>query len=275
MEFLSLGMGIFSAFYGLKAFLIPNGLIDGGVTGISMLASKISGVDLAVFLGLINLPFVMCSYFFLDRKFAFRAFFAIFGLSLALPSFSVSAVTADRLLAAVFGGFFLGAGIGLSIKGGGVLDGTEILALLISRRFPTTVGGAILFFNVLIFSSSLFFLNSEAVLYSILTYFSASKTVDFILHGIESFNGVMIISNFSSQIRYKIVNELGRGVTVLKGKGGFSEKDKEIVLCVVTRLEIRKIKEIAQGTDENCFFIVFPISDASGGVIKKFLEPAG
>jgi uncharacterized membrane-anchored protein YitT (DUF2179 family) len=176
VEYFCLFLGIVSAGFGLKAFLIPNGLIDGGVTGISMLVSKVSGIHLAYFLILINVPFILISYYQLGRTFAFRAMIAIAGLATALPFIEINIITNDRLLCAVFGGVFLGAGIGLSIKGGGVLDGTEILALSISKRFPATVGDVILFFNILIFSTALFFLQSEAVLYSVLTYLSASKT---------------------------------------------------------------------------------------------------
>lgn len=272
VEYFCLLLGILSAGLGLKGFLIPNGLIDGGVTGISMLVSKVSGLHLAYFLIIINVPFILISYYQLGRNFAFRAFIAIIGLAAILPFLEISIITNDRLLSAIFGGFFLGAGIGLSIKGGGVLDGTEILALFISKRFPATVGDVILLFNILIFSTALFFLNSESVLYSILTYISASKTVDFLLHGIESLSGVFIISPYSPTIRYKIVNELGRGVTLLKGKGGYSEKDQDVIFCVVTRLEISKIKNIVLSTDPHSFMVVYPISDVSGGLIKKILE---
>jgi len=272
VEFFCLVLGIVSAGFGLKGFLIPNGLIDGGVTGISMLVSKVSGISLAYFLITFNIPFIIISYHQINRRFALRAFVSIFGLAIILPFLDISTITNDRLLGAVFGGFFLGAGIGLSIKGGAVLDGTEILALYISKRFPATVGDVILFFNIVIFSTALLALNSESVLYSILTYLSASRTVDFILHGIESLSGVFIISSFSSQIRYKIVNEMERGITLLQGRGGYSEKNQDIIFCVVTRLEIPKIKSIVMSTDRNSFFVVYPISDVSGGFIKKILE---
>ncbi len=264
-------LGPILALIGLKGFLIPNGLIDGGVTGISMLCSRVFKLDLAFFLVLINIPFIYSSYRFFNREFAFKASFCILLLSVLLPFVEIPNFTQDRMLDSVFGGFFLGAGIALSIRGGGVLDGTEILALIISRRFPATVGDSILIFNVLIFSSALLVLPPEQVLYSILTYFSASKTVDFMMHGIESYNGVFVISNQSHQIRFSLVNELGRGATIIKSRGGYSERDQEILFCVLTRLEISSMRRLIEKSDKTAFVVVFPISDVQGGMVKKIL----
>lgn len=272
LELVYLLIGIASATVGLKGFLIPNGLIDGGVTGVSMLCSHITKGELGLFIVLINIPFLFMAYHHFSREFALRAGLSMFVLAICLhliPNFSISS---DRLLDAVFGGFFLGAGIAFSIRGGGVLDGTEILALFIGKRFPTTVGDAILGFNIVFFSVSLFFLGTENVLYSILTYFSASKTVDFIMNGIESFNGVLLISKRADRLKFEIVNSLKRGVTIIKGKGGYSDDDQEILLCVLTRLEIAKMNRIVDVIDPKTFKIVFPISDAKGGYVKKLLH---
>lgn len=272
LELAYLIIGVVSATIGLKGFLIPNGLIDGGVTGVSMLCAHVTRLELGIFIILINIPFIVMAYRSFSREFALRAGISMLVLSVALHLVPDFPVTKDRLLDAVFGGFFLGAGIAFSIRGGGVLDGTEILALFIGKRFPTTVGDSILFFNIGIFSVSLLFLGTESVLYSILTYFSASKTVDFIMNGIESFNGVLIFSKKSDQLKFEIVNSLKRGVTILKGKGGYSDEDQEILLCVLTRLEIAKLNRIVDAVDPRTFKIVFPISDAKGGYVKKLIH---
>lgn len=259
------------AIIGLKGFLIPNGLIDGGVTGISMLFSHLTGIELAIFIFVINIPFIFAAYQNFNKEFAYRAAFSIILLSILLPLINIPIITRDRLLDAIFGGFFLGTGIAFSIRGGGVLDGTEIMALIISRRFPATVGDSILFFNIIIFSTALMMLSPEHVFYSIIAYLSASKTVDFMMHGIESYNGVMIMSAKSKQIRFNIVNDFQRGVTIIKSRGGYSEKDQEVLLCVVTRLEISNLRKLIDAHDDNAFVLVFPISDVHGGLVKKVL----
>lgn len=262
-------LGIFSAGLGLKGFLIPSHFIDGGVTGVSMLVSALSNVHLAILILIINSPFIFIGYRQISKIFALKSAAAILGLALCLAFIQYPVATTDKLLAAVFGGFFLGAGIGLSVRGGGVLDGTEIMALLLSKRLGTTIGDIILVLNIIIFSIAAAFLGIEPALYSILTYFSASKTVDFLIHGIEEYNGIIIVSPKSEHIRYSLINDLGRGVTVLKGRGGKTEIEHDILFCVVTRLEIPKVKGIVKEIDEVAFVAIHRISDASGGVMKR------
>ena len=262
--------GVFSAGFGLKGFLLSSHFIDGGVTGVSMLASSITRMPLALFIPLINLPFVALGYRQVGRKFALKSALAIAGLSACLALVHFPDVTPDKLLTAVFGGFFIGAGIGLAMRGGAVLDGTEVAALLISKRSALLrVGDVILILNVFIFSAAAFFLGVESALYSILTYYAASKTVDFLLHGIEEHTAVVIVSEHSEEIRQAIIRDLGRGVTVYKGRGGLSDAEQDILYCVVTRLEIGKIKAIARGIDENAFIVSHALSDVEGGVVKK------
>ena len=261
--------GILSAGLGLKGFLLPSRFIDGGVTGVSMLASALSQVPLWAFILIINLPFIIIGYHQISKVFAFKSALAIAGLAASLALVKFPDVTEDKLLSAVFGGFFVGSGIGLAIRGGGVLDGTEIAALLLSKRVGVTVGDVILVLNIIIFSVAAVFLGVEPALYSMLTYFSASKTIDFIIHGIEEYNGVIIVSPQNEQIKSSILNDLGRGVTVYKGRGGLTETEKDALFCVVTRLEIHKIKGIAKEIDESAFIVVHPISDVSGGMVKK------
>ncbi len=263
--------GILSAGLGLKGFLLPSHFIDGGVTGVSMLLSKVLGMPLSVLILVINLPFIALGYRQIGKAFAAKSALAIAGLSLALAFVHFPEVTHDKLLSAVFGGFFIGAGIGLAIRGGAVLDGTEVAALLVSKGSSLLrVGDVILILNIFIFSTAAFFLGIEAALYSVLTYAAASKTIDFLLHGIEEYNAVIIISAEQSDvIRQSIIRDLGRGVTVYKGRGGLSDHEQDILYCVVTRLEIGSVKKLAREIDETSFIMVHPLSDAAGGVIKK------
>lgn len=263
-------LGILSAGLGLKGFLLSSRFIDGGVTGVSMLLSNVLGWPLAILILVINLPFIALGYRQIGKSFAIKSALAIGGLSLCLAFVKYPDVTPDKLLTAVFGGFFIGAGIGLAIRGGAVLDGTEVAALLISKSSnPLKVGEVILLLNVLIFSAAAFFLGIEPALYSMLTYFAASKTVDFLIHGIEEYTAVIIISHKSEEIRQEIIRYLRRGVTVYKGRGGVRNAEQDILFCVVTRLEIGRIKTVARDLDDAAFIVVHPLSDAEGGMIKR------
>jgi uncharacterized membrane-anchored protein YitT (DUF2179 family) len=263
-------LGILSAGLGLKGFLLSSHFIDGGVTGISMLVSSIMGVPLSILILVINLPFIAVGFRQIGKKFALKSALAIGGLSLCLAFVHYPDVTSDKLLTAVFGGFFIGAGIGLAIRGGSVLDGTEIAALLVSKSSSLLrVGDVILILNIFIFGTATFFLGIEIALYSILTYFAASKTIDFLLHGIEEYTAVTIISERSEDIREAIVSHLKRGVTVYKGRGGRSGADEEILYCVVTRLEIGRIKNVVKEIDPSAFMVIHPLSDVDGGIIKR------
>ena len=266
-------IGILSAGLGLRGFLIPNHFIDGGVTGTSMFLSAISGIWLSVLILLINTPFVIIGWRQIGKKFSIRSAIAIVGLAIAVFAIPYPEVTHDKLLASVFGGFFLGMGIGLAIRGGAVLDGTEVVALLVSRKTGFTVGDFIFIFNVVLFSVAAFYLGIEPALYSMLTYFTASKTIDFLIHGIEEYNGVMIVSEQSKQIKEAITDDLGRGVTIFKGSGGIRDRTTEIIYCVVTRYEIPKIKDAVKAIDENAFITITNISDTSGGIIRSPLTP--
>ena len=263
-------LGIFSAGMGLHGFLLSSGFIDGGVTGISMLLAQTLRAPLPILILVINLPFVALGYRQIGRKFAIRSSLAIVGLSVCLATVHFPDVTPDLLLTAVFGGFFLGAGMGLAMRGGAVLDGTDIAALLISKRSRMfRVGDVILGLNIVIFLSAAFFLGVEKSLYSILTYVSASKTLEFLLHGIEEFTAITIVSEQGDSIRQAIGGRLGRGVTVFKGRGGKSGHDLDILFCVVTRLEIGKVMDIVSEIDAAAFVTIHPLADAQGGVLKK------
>ena len=263
-------LGVLSANMGLHGFLLSSNFIDGGVTGVSMLVSKVSGTTLSVWLPVFNLPFIALGYRQIGGGFAFRSAIAIAGLSLAVALLPFPDVTHDRVLNAVFGGFFLGAGIGLAVRGGAVLDGTEIAALLISKRSHLLkVGDVILLFNVGLFLIAMTLLGVEEALYSILTYVAAARTLDFVIHGIEEFTAITIVSRSSGEIGAHILAHLGRGVTVYKGRGGLSGEDMDILFCVVTRLEIGKVKTIVRQLDQSAFVTTHALGDVDGGMVKR------
>ena len=262
--------GVLSAGFGIDGFLVPANLIDGGVTGVSMLLSRVTGWPLSVLIALVNLPFIVLGYRYLGGIFAIRSTVAIAGLASALAFIHFPQVTRDPLLDAVFGGFFLGGGIGLAVRSGAVLDGTEIAALLISRRSGLLkVGDVILGFNVVLFVVAMLVLGIEQALYSILTYMAAARTLDFIIHGIDEYTAMTIMSDKSVEIRQRITGELGRGVTVYRGRGGMTGDDREILFCVVTRLEIARVRAIIRELDDRAFIIVHPLADVQGGTVRK------
>ena len=266
--------GILAAGMGLKGFLLPSHFIDGGVTGISMLLSRTTPLPLAVWLPVVNLPFVVLGYRHLGGAFALRSGLAILGLAVVLATVRFPDVTHDLLLTAVFGGVFLGAGIGLAMRGGAVLDGTEIAALLIGKRSPVLkVGDVILGFNVVLFLVAMTVLGVEPALYSILTYVSAARTLDFILHGIEEFTAITIMSAAPQRIKDAIIEEMGRTVTVYKAHGGKSGEDREILYCVVTRLEIGRVMRIIDGFDDSAFVVQHPLANVRGGVVHRHALP--
>jgi uncharacterized membrane-anchored protein YitT (DUF2179 family) len=267
-------LGIGSAGMGLKGFLMSSNFIDGGATGISMLLSEIFGLPLAVLIPLINLPFIVMAYRFIGRTFAIRSVLAIAGLALCLLIVPYPDVTPDSLLTAVFGGFFIGAGIGLAMRGGAVLDGTEALALLVSRKSRfLKVGDVILILNVFIFSAAVFFLSVESALYSMLTYFAAFKTIDFIVNGIEQYTAVMIVSEKFIEIRESI-QERGWGVTSLKshqgfGKRGESEQTHDVLYVIVTRLEVSRLMDAVFDIDRQAFVSQSALENVDGGKVKS------
>ncbi|GAB2953096.1 YitT family protein [Hymenobacter coalescens] len=266
--------GVFSAALGLKGFLLPNEFIDGGVTGMSLLTAHVTGWPLPVLIIVINAPFIVLAYFQLDRVVAVRAMLAILALAVVLALVEFPVLTHDKLLISVFGGFFLGAGIGLTIRGGGVLDGTEILSVFASRKSPMSVGDVILVINIIIFLVAAWVLTVETALYSILAYLSASKTVDFMIDGLEEYTGVTIISKRSEAIRLMITEKLGHGVTIYAGRTGYGghghqQEGLDIVFTAVTRLELTRLRTEVESIDHQAFILMHSIKDTRGGLIKK------
>jgi uncharacterized membrane-anchored protein YitT (DUF2179 family) len=269
-EILLIIAGVTSACFGLKSFLMPSHFIDGGVTGISLLLSTLTGWNLSYLIAIINIPFVILGYKQIGKGFAIKTAIAIAALSLALIFLPFQPITHDKLLIAFFGGLFLGGGIGLAMRGGCVIDGTEVLALYISKNSILTVGNIILILNIIIFAFAAYFLNIETALYAILTYLSASSTIDFIVNGIEQYTGVTIISEHQEAIKAFIINEMKRGVTIYKGEGGYGEKkDIDIIFTVVTKLEMSKLQTAIRQIDSDAFVIQQQIADLKGGVVKR------
>lgn len=272
-DFILILAGIFSASFGFKGFLLTNHFIDGGATGISLLVSAITQWPLYLLIICINIPFIILAYNTMGKQFAFKTALAITGLAICLAFVTFPNVTSDNLLVAVFGGFFLGAGIGLAVRGGAVIDGTEVLAIYLSRKFGTTIGDVIVLINILIFSTAAYFLGIENALYSMITYLAASKTLDFIIEGIEEYIGVTIVSPHSDTIRKMIVNKLGRGATVYSGKRGYGKSGEtheiDIIYTVITRLELNKLKTEIEKCDPNAFVVMHSVKDTKGGMIKK------
>lgn len=269
-----LAIGVIAAGFGLESFLLPSSFIDGGVTGISLLTAEVTKYPLQVLILCINIPFVILGYQQIGKVFAIKSVLAIIGLALALTFIHYPIITQDKLLVSVFGGFFLGAGIGFAIRGGGVLDGTEILAIFLSKRTGLTLGDIILVFNILIFSVAAYVLSIETALYSILAYLAASKTVDFIIEGVEEYTGVTIVSSHSEDIRVMLTEKMGRGVTIYTGKRGFGKRGEnstnlDIVYTVITRLEIGKLQAEIDKIDPNAFIVMNAVKDTRGGMIKK------
>lgn len=269
-EILFIGAGVTSACFGLKSFLMPNGFIDGGVTGISLLITKLTRWELYYLIVVINIPFVILGFRQIGKSFAVKTSIAIVLLSLMLAVIPFEPITHDKLLIAFFGGLFLGGGIGLAMRGGCVIDGTEVLALYISRNSVLTVGNIILILNILIFCVAAILVNIETALYAILTYLSASNTVDYIVNGIEQYTGVTIISDKNEEIKTFIINDMKRGVTIYKGEGGYGiKKDIDILYTIVTKIEMSKLQTAIRQIDGDAFVVQQQIADLKGGVVKK------
>ncbi len=272
-DFCLILLGIFSAAFGVKGFLLTNHFIDGGATGISLLTNAVTGIPLWILLIGINIPFVLLGSQIIGRIFAIKTALAISVLAIVIALVEFPNVTDDNLLVAIFGGFFLGAGIGLSVRGGAVIDGTEVLAIYLSRKFGTTIGDIISMINITIFSVAAYFLSIEIALYSMITYLSASKTLDFVIEGIEEYMGVTIVSSHSEEIAKMLINDIERGITVYSGKRGYGKKgetkDTNIIYSVITRLELNRLNTEIKKIDPNAFVVISSVKDTHGGMIKK------
>lgn len=269
-------LGIFSAGFGLESFLVPNGYLDGGITGISLLTKVIfNQFPLSVLLIVFNTPFIILGFRQIGKEFALKSIIAITGLAIVIQFVHFPVLTSDPLLIATFGGLFLGAGIGFAMRGGSVLDGTEVLAIYISRKSLLSIGDIILIFNIIIFLTGAYLLSIEIALYAILTYYVASRAVSYLIEGFEEYTGVTIISAYSEEIREMLVHEMHFGVTLYSAKKGYSKPGIQpnemidVVYTVVTRLEISKLQEGVRAIDPSAFIIMSSVKDTVGGMIRK------
>lgn len=275
-EYLQIILGITLASIGLKAFLLPNGFLDGGVTGIAILINQLFPVDISISLVLISIPFLVLGGFIVSRRIVIKSVLSILGLALFIHLENFSSITDDKLLIAIFGGLFLGAGIGLAIKNGSVLDGSEILGIYINNRFGISIGVVILIFNVALFAIAGLFLSVEVAMYSILTYLVTARVVDFMIKGFEDYVGLMIISRESQIIQERLVLELGVGLTVYNLARGFGssgiQKEGDIIHVVVNRIDSRRGYRIIEDVDEHAFIVEFDVNHIKGGVLRKYLS---
>ena len=267
-------LGVSMASIGLKGYILPNNFLDGGAMGVSLLLEMLTKIELSYLIILVNLPFIIIGAKQISIEFAIKSICAILALAILVHYVTLPDITHDKLLISIFGGFFLGAGIGLTIRGGAVIDGTEVLAITVSRKSSLTVGDFIAVFNILLFCSAIFLVGIETAMYSMLTYLSASKTVDFIINGIEEYLGVIIVSEKAEEIKYHISRNLGRGVTAFKSDKGFGSRGEfgeegKVLFCVVTRLEVSKLLLEIEKIDATAFVVQHAIKDTKGGMIKK------
>jgi len=267
--------GILICGFALKSFLVPNAFFDGGVTGISLLIHELYHINIAFVIIPANIPFIIMGVFQVNSRFAWKTFAAIIGVGICLQFIPYPVITSDKLLVSIFGGVFMGTGVGLAIRGGCALDGIEVLALYTLKRSSFTVSEIILGINVIIFSIAAIKLGIPTALYSIMTYYAASRTITFVIEGLEEYTGFTIISGQSELIKEKLVLQLGRGITIYKGERGFLKDSFEvsnpvdIIFTVVTRLEVRRLKNIVYSIDPKAFMFTSTIKEASGGVLKK------
>ena len=270
-ETIFIALGILCASFGLRGFLLPNNFIDGGATGVSLLLRVFYDIPLGIFLIVVNIPFLFLGAKTIGRKFAVKSIIAIVVLAIVVHFMHFPIITNDKLLIAFFGGFFLGLGIGMAMRGGAVIDGTEILAIYLSRKWHMTIGDILLFINIVIFSIGAYLLSIEIALYAILTYLVAAKTVDYVVDGVEEYMGITIISEHSEAIRKMLIEKMERACTIYQGKGGYRQNTQpiEIIFTVLTRLEIAKLSTELDKIDKKAFVVMDVVKDIKGGMIKK------
>lgn len=254
----------------LEIFLVPNEIIDGGITGVSIIAAHVSGIPLGAFLFVLNLPFLLIGYKQMGKTFALSTLFGVTIMSAGTALLhDVPRLTDDPLLAAVFGGIILGVGVGIVLRYGGSLDGTEIVAVLLNRKSPFSVGEIVMFINLFILSSAGFVYGWNHAMYSLIAYYIAFKMIDLTIEGFQESKSVWIISEMYKDLGDAIVARLGRGVTYLQGEGGYTGEDKKVIFCIITRLEEAKLKTIVEELDPAAFLAVGNIHDVRGGQFKK------
>lgn len=275
-EYVQILIGIVLASIGLKAFLLPNGFLDGGVTGIAILLSNVLDIKMSVLLLICSIPFLLVGIYTISRRILLKSIIAIalLALSIAIESFPV--ITEDKLLISIFGGLFLGAGIGLTIRNGAVLDGSEILGVFIYDRFGIKIGNTILVFNIVLFLITAALLSTEVAMYSILTYIVTAKVIDLVIEGFEDFVGFTIVSRKGILIEKALLTDMGVGATIYKGASGYGSSGKQeetrIIHTVINRIDIRKTYRIIDKIDDDAFIVEFDINNVKGGVLRRYFD---
>jgi len=265
------GMAVFAA----GSSMIPNRFMDGGVTGISILLHEISHINISIFIIVFNLPFIYLGYKRIGKTFAVQTTLAVILLAAGLLFSEIPPVTTDPLLIAIFGGILIGTGVALVIRSGGVIDGAEVIAVFTKRRTGFSNSEIIMLFNTFIFAGAAFHFGLETAMYSLITYYSATRATDYVVDGIEQYTSINIISSQHEKIKDFLVNELGKGITVYKGERGFLpgsfdiKSDCEIIVTIVTRLEINQIQDSIMDIDPKAFIYIQSINEASGGILKE------
>lgn len=269
-------IGIILASIGLKAFLLPNGFLDGGATGIAILLSEVYDVNISILLILVSIPFLVLAWYTLTKKIFIKSVLSIAALAVMIHYENFSSITDDKLLIAIFGGLFLGAGIGLAIKNGAVLDGSEILGIFVHERFGVSIGKVILFFNIILFAITALVVSVEVAMYSILTFLITARVIDLMIEGFEDYVGLMIVSTKASDIESALVNQVGVGITTYKGTHGHGNRGEQnhdrIIHTVINRIDIRRTYNVIDKHDADAFVIEFDVNDIKGGRLKKYLS---
>ena len=275
-EYLQILFGIILASIGLKAFLLPNGFLDGGVTGIALLVRTFVDFKISYLLIIFSIPFLILGYFTVSKRIVIKSVLSIIGLALFIHFENFETITDDKLLISIFGGLFLGAGIGISIRNGSVLDGSEILGVYLNDKFGISIGQIILFFNIILFSITAWVISTEVALYSILTYIVTAKVTDLTIEGFEDFIGVTIVSKKYEAIEDAIMRELGVGMTLYKGTRGVGNSgrqvDFDIIHSIINRIDIKKMYRIINDIDPNAFIVEFDVNTVKGGVLRHYLD---
>ena len=274
-EFFQLAIAIVLASIGLKAFLLPNGFLDGGVTGISILLNKITGFEISIILPVISIPFFVIGWFTVSKRIVIRSLISVLILSLVIHFENFQPITDDKLLISIFGGLFLGAGIGIAIKNGSVLDGSEILGIFVNERTGISIGLIIFWFNGVLFLLAGFLFSLEVAMYSVLTYIITAKTIDLILEGFEDYVGLMIVTSKSGEMQKTLLKDIGQGMTIYQGTKGYGSQGEkqnlEMIHTVVNRIDTKKVYRVLKKVDKDAFVIEFDVNKVSGGVLRKYL----
>jgi len=274
LRYLFLQFGAILVAIGIEEFLIPNNIIDGGIVGISIITSYMFKIPLGILIFVINIPFILLGFKYFGKDFVISTLYSIISLSIWVTILHpITELTNDIFLASIFGGIILGLGVGLIIRNGGSLDGTEIIAIIFNEKISFSVGEIVLFINIFIFSFAAFVFGLDRAMYSMVTYFIAFKMIDIVVEGINDSKAIFIISTESAKITENLFDYFNRGITIFDGRGGYSNEPREIIYIIVNRLEIFKLKKIVHEIDNDAFISIQDIQEVFGKNIDNWKKP--